>query len=303
MIGIREIKRLLEKEEIQHEIIGDCNIQVDSYSSLNSVTEHKITWVKKWNVEIEERLNRVKNLIIICNEKDEVHAGKNCCVLCKDPKMCFFEILGEFYVERNEKAQISAAAVVETSEIGEGSSVGAFSYIGKEVVVGKNVEIGNNVTVIGKVVIGDHSILGHGSVLGKSGYGYYLATDGHMKKVPHLGGIKVGNYVEIGANTCIDCGTIGDTVVGDYTKIDNLCHIGHNVQIGKEVMIVAGTAICGSCEIGDGSYIAPGAVIKNQTHVGKNAFVGMQTVVIRDIKEEESVFGVPGRPFKRDYNV
>lgn len=303
MIKVSDIEIFLKESGIAHQIRGNTDVSVDSFKPLNSIENNKLTWVKKWEEKSEEKIYGLHSLIVVCKSLPDKINEQNCYIVCDDPKMCFFEVLGRFYLKKNDINGISENAVVETEKIGLGTSIGAFSYIGKNVEIGQNVTIGTHVTIIGDVKIGNETIIKHGAVLGESGYGYYVATDGHRKKVPHLGGIVIGNHVEIGSNTCIDRGTMGDTVIEDYTKIDNLCHISHNVQIGKDVMIVAGTVICGSCVIADGSYIAPGAVLKNQIKLGRDSFVGIQTAVVRDVDEVESVFGVPGRPIKRDYMV
>ncbi|MDE7326762.1 MAG: hypothetical protein K2N63_10860 [Lachnospiraceae bacterium] len=303
LLGVREIEVFLDGLGMEYRILGSRNVEVDGFTSLDHIEEKKLTWVKNWEDGVQESLNCRSNLIVICKEGVDELNRNHCYFICSDPKMCFFEILGRFYFERNRDRKISEHAVIKTKRIGKGISVGEFSYIGEYVEIGKNVTVGNHVTITGRVKIGCNVVIADGTVLGKSGYGYYLAMDGHRKKVPHFGGLVIGDYVEIGANTCIDCGTMEDTIIGDYTKIDNLCHIGHNAKIGRDVLIVAGSILCGSCVIGDGAYIAPGAVIKNQITVGKNAFVGLQTAATRDVGDEVSIFGVPGQEFKRKYSI
>lgn len=303
LISVKEIEAYLNELKMEYRVLGSRSVQVDGFKPFDCAEEGKLTWVKNWSGEIKEELNHRRALIVVGKEDTGELSGDHCYFLCSDPKMCFFEILGKFYPEGNTALGISGQSVVKTDCFGKGISVGEFSCIGENVIIGDNVAIGSHVTISGRVKIGNNVVISDGSVLGKAGYGYYLAMDGHRKKVPHYGGLIIGDYVEIGANTCIDCGTMGDTVIGDYTKIDNLCHIGHNAQIGKDVMIVAGSILCGSCVIGDGAYIAPGAVVKNQVTVGKNAFVGLQTAATRDVGEDISIFGVPGQEFQRKYKI
>lgn len=303
MLSVKQIETFLIKEAIPYFVEGSREIAVDSFSQLDRISEHRIIWVKNWTDEIQEKIDNLRNLIVICPQGMKSFSRANCYIISDEPKMCFFEILAEFFTDKQKTGKISEHALIETENVGAGCRIGDYACIGSEAELGSNVEIGSHVIIQGRVRIGDNSIIHAGAVIGKSGYGYYAALDGHNKRVPHLGGIVIGNYVEIGANTCIDCGTMEDTVIGDYTKIDNLCHIGHNVQIGRDVLIVAGSILCGSSRIEDRSYIAPGAVIKNQIRIGKNAFVGMQTAVMKDVETEGSVFGVPGRAFKREYKI
>lgn len=302
-ITVKDIIEFLKSVKIEFQVKGNNSVCVDNFSSLNSLTNNKVTWVKYWTEDNIKKIEHKKDCVIIGRYEDAVEPEKeNCFILCEDPKMCFFEILGRFFIE-NKKEGIAETAVVRTKKIGQNCSIGDYSVLGEQVSLGDNVKIGNHVTLQGKVTIGDNTVIESGTVIGKAGYGFYHNQAGHMKRVPHLGGVVIGKFVEIGANTCIDCGTMDDTIIGDYSKIDNECNIGHNVNIGKDVMVVAGCAICGSVQIGDGSYIAPNSSIKNQVCVGEKSFVGMQTAVLKELKPESSVFGVPSRPFERTYQI
>ncbi len=302
-ILVREVVSYLKSEKIEIKAEGNREIWFDSYSSLDSLTDRKITWVKYWAGDTIKKLEGKKETVIIGRFEDAPEpVNGSCHILCEDPKMCYFKVLRHFFMEKKD-AVIAETAIIKTMRIGSGCSVGEYSILGNDVVLGNDVTIGSHVILQGKVEVGSHCLIASGTIIGKAGFGYYRNQEGHMEQVPHLGGVTIGDYVEIGANTCIDCGTLDNTVIGSYCKIDNLCHIGHNVRLSQDVMVVAGSVICGSCVIGKGSYISPGAVIKNQTYVGEGSFVGMQTAVIRDMKPQSSVFGVPGKPFKREYTV
>ena len=105
----------------------------------------------------------------------------------------------------------------------------------------------------------------------------------------------LGNNVDIGANTCIDRGTIEDTIIGDYSKIDNLCHIAHNVVIESNVFVIAQSMIGGSVLLKNDSYVAPGSIIMNQITIGNSSLVGMGAVVTKDVEDEKVVAGIPAK--------
>lgn len=301
MVKILDVCKFLNEKRIDFDYVGKEDFVFERYSPLKAVTDSSITWVKKKDVSLPWKEGEHKDLLVVAPYGFVGNVSDANFLYCDAPKAVFFEILGNFFQEK-KGAYIDTSSVVRTDRIGKNVSIGCHCYICEDVVIGDNVEIGNNVSIECPTKIGDDSIIHSGVVIGTDGFGYYQ-EDGVMRKVPHFGGVVIGERVEIGANTCIDRGTMEDTVIGDDTKIDNLCHIAHNVQIGKDVMIVAGSNLCGSCRIGDGSYIAPGATIKNQLEVGKGAFVGMQTVAIKNVPDGESIFGVPGRGFKRDYST
>ena len=179
--------------------------------------------------------------------------------------------------------------------IGKYVAIGHHCYIGKEVVLGDNVIIKNNVVIECPAQIGNNTIIWSGVVIGTDGYGYFKKEDGINYKVPHFGGVIIGKNCEIGANTCIDRGTLADTVIGDNVKIDNLCHIAHNVNIEDNVMITASVVLAGSSTVKEKVYIAPGAIILNQLTVDKNAFVTVGAVAMKNVHENTVVFGNPAR--------
>ena len=144
----------------------------------------------------------------------------------------------------------------------------------------------------------------HGAVIGSDGYGYSRAKDGTIEHFPHIGGVHIGDNVYIGANTCIDRGSLGDTVIGKGSKIDNLVHIAHNVIIGENVMVIANSMIAGSVNVGlNNSWIAPSASILNQKSIGEGSTVGIGAVVLKDVEAKTVVTGVPARPLKQHMKI
>lgn len=144
-----------------------------------------------------------------------------------------------------------------------------------------------------KITIGKNVFIDKSVVMGTQGFGFERNEKGELEQFMCIGGIQVGDNVTIGSNTSIDRGTVDDTVIGEGTKIDNLVHIAHNVQIGKHCEIIAHAMLGGSCVIGDYTRIAPGAQIINGIKVGRNVFVGIGAVVVKDVPDNVVVVGVP----------
>lgn len=180
------------------------------------------------------------------------------------------------YGRRKSAPGIHPTAVVEGT-VGEGSVIGPHAYIGPTVRIGSN------------------CIVGPGSCLGQDGFGYERVGDEWLQK-PQSHGVVVGDDVHIGANTCIDRGSYRDTFIGRGTKIDNLCHIAHNVQIGENCLVIACSEISGSVELGDRAYVAPASAIREHLRIGEEAFVGLGSVVVSHIKDGQTVYGVPAKP-------
>jgi UDP-3-O-[3-hydroxymyristoyl] glucosamine N-acyltransferase len=138
---------------------------------------------------------------------------------------------------------------------------------------------------------GRHKI-GFGCVIGGNGFGYEREEDGKLTNIPHRGHVIMGKDVRIHNNVCIDRGVLSPTIIGEGTVIDNLIHIAHNVQIGKNCLIVAGTVIGGSCVIGANCFIGINASIKNKVRIGNNVTIGMSAVITKDVPDGVTVIGV-----------
>lgn len=141
---------------------------------------------------------------------------------------------------------------------------------------------------------GDAVLIGSNNSIGFEGFGFHKG-----KRIPHKGGVLIGSNVEIGSNTCIDRAVIGDTVIGDNVKIDNLVHIAHGVKIGNGSIIVAGAVICGSVTIGENVWVGANACIRQHLTIGDNAVIGMGAVVVKDVPAGQTVAGNPAKQLSK----
>jgi UDP-3-O-[3-hydroxymyristoyl] glucosamine N-acyltransferase len=192
-----------------------------------------------------------------------------------------------------ENVTIKANAV-----IGKGSRIGAGCVISDNVQIGENCLLHPNVTLYANVTMGHRVILHSGCVIGSDGFGYAPSPRGAMK-IHHLGSVRLGNDVEVGANTCIDRGTLSDSVIGDRTKIDNLCQIGHNVQIGTDCLIAGRAGISGSVTIGNRVMMGGSVLVADHVVIGDGATLAGGTGTSKSIPAGETWGGVPAVPFKK----
>ena len=194
------------------------------------------------------------------------------------------------------------------SVIGRGATIGARTRLHAGVTIGDGVTIGADCILYPGVVayadtqIGDRVQLQAGVILGSDGFGYVF-RDGAHRKVPHVGRCVLESDVEIGANTTIDRGSIGDTVIGAGTKIDNLVQIGHNVRMGKDCLVMAQVGISGSTRIGDGVIIAGQAGLAGHITIGSGARIAGQAGVFGDVPAGETWSGYPARPHRESLRV
>lgn len=272
---------------------GDRQTEVDGFSSLLNYRDGSLTWIKK-----EESYNSLDRPggIACAVVQSGVEVDFANAIVTERSKEVFFAVLREFWGKKAEEGAIGGGTVVSSgAEIDPTAVIGCNCSIVGNVRIGAHTVIGHNVVIQGNVRIGEGCHIQSGAVIGSDGFGYYFKDDGAIEKAEHFGGVEIGNEVEIGGNACIDRGTIDDTVIGDKSKIDNLVHIAHNVQIGRYVCVVAGAVVCGSARLHDGAYVAPGGIVRNQLEVGKDGFVGLGAVVTRPVGNGEVVAGVPAK--------
>jgi UDP-3-O-[3-hydroxymyristoyl] glucosamine N-acyltransferase len=201
-------------------------------------------------------------------------------------------------VDLGKDASVGAYAVLEQgSVIGERVRIGPHTVVGEGCRVGADTVLHPHVTLYPGVVLGERCIVHSGARLGSDGFGYTWG-DGQHRKVPQVGGCRIDDDVEIGANTTVDRGSIGDTRIGQGTKIDNLVHLAHNVSVGKHAIVVAQVGIAGSSTIGEGAVLGGQAGIGGHLEVGAGARIGAQAGVIGDVAPGETVSGYPARPHR-----
>jgi UDP-3-O-[3-hydroxymyristoyl] glucosamine N-acyltransferase len=222
--------------------------------------------------------------LIVDRGLDISELTRACAVRVENARLFMCEMLA---YERNARdATIGEHAVIhESAVIGANSSIGNFTSIGKDVVIGESCVISDNVTLLDGVTLGNRVFVGPGCVIGTDGFGYEPRADGTYVKFPHIGGVVIGDDVEIGGNTVIDRGALGATIIESGVKIDNLVHISHNVRVGRNSLVIANAMIAGGVHVGEGSWIGPSSNILDRTLVGKKAFVGMGVSVIKSIPD------------------
>ncbi len=230
----------------------------------------------------------------------------------KSPSLAFNEIAKELYESDGEQKNLGVhetavigddvkidsnfvsigphVVVGSGTKIGKGSVISAGVRIGSEVNIGEDCTLFPNVVVYNNSMISNRVIIHGGSVIGSDGFGYEFDGSTHQKIV-HFGHVEIGSDVEIGANCTIDRGRFGKTLIGEGTKIDNLCQVGHNVIIGKHCIIVADTAIGGSSKIGDYVTMAAQVGIAGHLEVGAHSVLVARTGVTKSLPG-----GEPGKP-------
>ena len=240
-----------------------------------------------------------------------------------DAYACFAKLL-EVYSQMSKKSPKieNPSFISDTASVGEGLYLGAFAYIGE------NAKIGNNVSIYPNAYIGDNVEIGEGSIIhpgasiytdckigknciihagviiGADGFGFVPDANGEYQKVPQIGNVILEDNVEVGSNSTIDRATMGSTIIRKGVKIDNLCQIAHNVEIGKNTAMAAQVGIAGSAKIGENVMIGGQAGISGHLFIADGAKIVAQSGIPSSVKKADTLMGSPGIPledFKKSY--
>ena len=184
------------------------------------------------------------------------------------------------------------AVIDDGVEVGLNSVIGSGCKIGENSKIGENCRLDCNVVIYYNCRLGNNVIVQANTTIGSTGFGYAF-IDGQHKLIPHNGGVVIEDFVEIGANCCIDRAKFGNTIVGAGTKIDNLVQIAHNVVIGRNCLIAGQVGISGSCKIGDGVVLAGQVGLVDNIEIGDGAMIGAQSGVRHSIPAGQQVLGSP----------
>jgi len=244
-------------------------------------------------------------------------AGPGTRIVVTDPYGALVRVLRALY-----PAPVPAEGVDQTARIGSGVVLGPGVSIGPYVVLGRNVRLGarcrlaQGVSLGDGVEVGDDTIMGPGvvcyggsrigsrvvlkagAVVGGDGFGYLSDGKGHTR-IPHVGGCILEDEVEVGSNTCIDRGSIDDTIVGRGTKLDNLVQVGHNVHIGERCLIMAGVGIAGSTRVGNDVILAGHVGVTDHLVLGDRARIAAKSAVFGDVPAGASMSGHPARAHRQ----
>ena len=301
---------------VNGEIIGSSSAIVTDLAKIEEGKEGTLSFLS--NPKYEEFIYTTKSSICIVN-KDFIPVKplplSLTLIKVENSYTCFAQLL-ELYDNLNKKeAKIEQPSFIDNSAvIGSDLYLGAFAYIGKNVEIGNNVVIypnvylGDNVKIGSNTVlhpgvsiyfgckIGENCIIHAGTVVGSDGFGFAPNSEGVFQKIPQIGNVIIENNVEIGSNCAIDRATMGSTFIREGVKIDNLCQIAHNVEIGENSALAALVAVAGSAKIGKRVMIGGQAAINGHLSIADDTKIVGQSGVVKTVKEAVTLMGTPAIP-------
>ena len=298
---------------------GDPEVKVYNVAKIEEGAPGMLSFLA--NPKYAQYLYTTKSSIVLINNDFELQ-GKVEATLIRVPDAyaAFAQLLGLYQQFMQAKSGISSlsfiskdaaygedvyigefAFVGERAKIGDRVKIYPHAYIGDDVVIGDDTIVYAGAKLYAQTVVGKSCVLHAGCVIGADGFGFAPQEDGSYKKIPQIGNVVIGDNVEIGANTCIDCATMGSTRIQNGVKLDNLIQIAHNVEIGKNTAIAAQTGVSGSTKIGSNCIIAGQVGLVGHIHIADNTKIAAQSGILGNVKKEgEELMGSPAINLK-DY--
>lgn len=271
-------------------------------SSLNNPKDNSVMFVTPEYKSKWEAVLKVKECIVIWPQNEAVPkelSNKHVVILHREPRLGFAEFFRDNNITYNRKPvpykMVDGAFICDGAQIGENCKIFPGAYIDSEVTIGNNCYIGSGVRLMGSVKIGNNCIIRENTVVGSDGLTTRRDENGKVVTIPQFGGVTIEDNVQIGALTVIGKGAIDDTVIHSGSRIDNSCFISHNVQIGEDTLVVGETIMFGSSSTGKQAFISGNSTIRDGVAIGEKSFVGMGSVVVKEVPDNGIVKGNPAK--------
>lgn len=280
-------------EQLGGELSGDPELEIRALAPLESADSHALSFLSNPRYQQQLASSRAA-CVIVAPAQQDVARARGACIVVDNPYLYFARVTQLWQQARQRPAgpAIHPSAVVDpTAEVDATAQIGPLCVIGPGAKIGAGTVLKSRVTISEDCVIGARCILHPGVVIGADGFGF--AKDGERwEKIEQLGAVRIGNDVEIGANTCIDRGALADTVIEDGVKLDNLIQIGHNVRIGRNTAMAGCVGVAGSATIGANCTVGGGGAVLGHLTLADNVHISSFSLVTRSIHKPGQYTGV-----------
>jgi UDP-3-O-[3-hydroxymyristoyl] glucosamine N-acyltransferase len=290
-LEIIDLPEVLSAIGMPYHVMGAKQRQCLNVKPIQDADESSLVWISP-SAQDKQRLVEITPAnLIVCDHSIEVEpfADKKTFIIVENPRLAFLRIVNRLFAPKQEKGIHPSVCIHPAAVIGSNCYIGPFTYIGKSI-IGNDCNIMGHVHIYDNVKIGNRVIIHAGTVIGSDGFGFQRNEEGILEKFTHIGGVVIEDDVEIQALSTVDRGAIGNTVIGQNTKVDDHVHIGHNASIGSNCLIAACTMVAG-ISIKDNVWIGPNATIADGIKIEKEAFITLGSVVVKDVAEHQKVTG------------
>jgi UDP-3-O-[3-hydroxymyristoyl] glucosamine N-acyltransferase len=278
------LSRLKLDFQLEGRIYNKNKKRIRGVASITRATDQDITFCSSGGEGAISSISKCDAGVILCKKSLEglvslrPEKEGQLFVFVENPRLAAIRIINLLYSNKKMVGISPTAAISKSARISKNCYIGDFTIIGDNCEIADNTIIDGRVSILQNCVIGKNSIVQPGAVIGADGFAYERHETFDLERFPHIGGVRIGNNVEISSNCSIARGSLSDTVIGDGTKLDALVHVAHNVEIGKDCAL--------------------NSTVKHKLKMGNNVIVGSGASVIHDVPDEDIVAGVPAKSIK-----
>jgi len=284
------------------EVAGDGSCTVDGAMPINMATASDISFCSRTGAAGAALIDASNAGIIVCTAEAAALVVQSTAALLitPTPRLTFARIVTNLFAPAPPRGRHPTAWVHPKASVADDVYLGPYVVIEDACEVGAGCVLHAHVCLYPGTRLGERVTLHAGVIIGADGFGHERNASGALEKFPQIGGVQIGNDVEIGANSCVSRGTLTDTIVESGVRMDNLVHIAHNVVVGVDAVLTANAMIAGSARIGARAWIAPSvSIMDGGVTIGEDAIVGMGAVVIKSVADNAIVVGNPARALER----
>ena len=293
------VQELCEVVGMPCEVLGSVDCVVTRPAPIDAATPDSVSFYSRGTEGAGERIGASGAGVVICTPEAAATLAElegRTLLLVPNPRLAFIRVMNRFFAPPHPVGIHPTAVIHPEAKLGKDVYIGPFTYVGKAE-IGDGTVIDGYAYIYDNVRIGRHCTVQASAVIGSRGFGLERNERREFEEFPHIGGVVIRDNVLVSSGVVIARGTLSDTVIGSGTKIDPLCQISHNVQIGRHCGVCALSTISGSVRVGDFAWIAGGTSVREGLSVGGEALVGLGSVVLKDVPQGATVYGVPAKQF------
>ena len=292
---VHTIGELLSHEP-QAQVTGNENVTFTRAASILENCTDAMTWLRSNLANCQKVLKESKSSVVFCDHKLDVPSGlteRTCFLAVENPKLSFLKAVARLFPKHRLKGIHATAVVSPDANLGTNVAIGPYAVIEADTVVGNDCIIGAYTMVHSGVTLGDRVHLHEHVNVGSDGFGFVRDEEGILVKFEHIGGVLIGDDVEIYPFSNVDRGTLGNTTIGRGSKLDHYVHAGHNTKVGEDTILTAGTVLCGGAQVGAKCWTAVGSIVREKVIVGNEVTIGMNSVVTKNVPDGSTWLGSP----------
>jgi UDP-3-O-[3-hydroxymyristoyl] glucosamine N-acyltransferase len=299
------VKTILKQMDFKYQLeeAGEMSGAINGVASIDMANKEHLSYCSLEGPDAVRSILKSNAGAIICslNLKGLIFPkaeSNQLLIFVDNPRLKFVQILQHINKEPRLEGITQSVIISKTAKIGSNCYIGNYTVIGDNCEVGNNTIIHDRVTIMRNSKIGKNCIIQPGVSIGADGFAFERKISYHLERFPHIGGVIIGDNVELSTNCSIARGSLSNTIIGNGTKLDAMVHVAHNVKIGTNCLLTAGAVVGGGTIIGDTCWIGLNSTLKHKIKIGNNVVVGCGASVIQDVLDEDVVAGVPAKSIK-----